>query len=223
MTRFKICCIQDRGEARLAVEQGAYALGLVSRMPSGPGPIPENRIAEIAAGVPPGIGTFLLTCKRDPAMLIEQQNRCRTGVLQLCAQMEGRYYESLRKGLPGVALVQVVHITGEEALEQARAAAMHADALLLDSGDPEAPVPELGGTGRTHDWRISRRIRQRVHVPILLAGGLTPANVASAIREVRPFAVDVCSGVRTDGKLDAEKLRAYVGQVRSADRFSGGR
>ena len=120
----------------------------------------------------------------------------------------------LRRLLPSTRIVQVVHVTGPEALAEAVAAAPEVDALLLDSGNPALAVKELGGTGRTHDWATSRKIREAVAVPLWLAGGLTPANVASAIEAVRPFGVDVCSGVRTNGKLDEEKLARFVAEVR---------
>jgi phosphoribosylanthranilate isomerase len=173
-------CIQSREEARLAPDHGASALGLVSRMPSGPGVIPASTIAEIAARVPPGIGTFLLTSESDPGAIVEQQRRCRVNTLQLCDRIRPEVYAELRRTLPGIALVQVVHVTGEESIQEARLAARHADALLLDSGDPNAAVKILGGTGRTHDWSLSRRIREAVDVPVFLAGGLRAENVVQA-------------------------------------------
>ncbi len=214
--RVKICCISSVAEARLAVAHGAGALGLVSNMPSGPGPIPEARIAEIAATVPPGIASFLLTSRTDADAIVDQQRRCRVNTIQLCDAIDDDAYGKLRAALPGIALVQVVHVTGEDALDQARAVAPRVDGILLDSGDPSLPVKELGGTGRVHDWAISRRIVEAVDVPVYLAGGLDAGNVAEAIRRVRPFAVDLCSGVRTDGDLDEEKLGAFFDAVASA-------
>ena len=214
--RVKICCISSVAEARLAVAHGAGALGLVSSMPSGPGPIPEARIAEIAATVPPGIASFLLTSRTDADAIVTQQRRCRVNTIQLCDALDDDAYGGLRAELPGIALVQVVHVTGEDALDQARAVAPRVDGILLDSGDPSLPVKELGGTGRVHDWAISRRIVEAVDVPVYLAGGLDAGNVAEAIRRVRPFAVDLCSGVRTDGDLDEEKLGAFFAAVASA-------
>ena len=107
-------------------------------------------------------------------------------------------------------------MTGEESLDEARQLAPEVDAILLDSGNRSGPVKELGGTGRTHDWEISRRIRSEVGIPLFLAGGLRDSNVADAIRAVRPYAVDVCSGVRTQGHLDETKLAAFFERVRSA-------
>ena len=208
--RVKICCIASVDEAWLAIEHGASAVGLVSEMPSGPGVIPEERIAEIAAAVPPGVASFLLTSRRDAASIAAQQRRVRTTAVQVCDRLEADTYRALRAALPGVGLVQVVHVTGPESVDEAVAVASRVDALLLDSGNPELAVKELGGTGRRHDWGLSRRIRGAVHVPLFLAGGLRPENVAEAVGEVGPFGLDVCTGVRTDGRLDEAKLAAFM-------------
>ena len=211
--RVKVCCIASVEEARAAVECGASALGLVSEMPSGPGVIPEELIAEIAARVPPPVATFLLTCRQDAASVVAQQRRCRVNTLQLCDRVPAEVYGELRAELPGVSLVQVVHVRGEESFEEAMNVARHVDALLLDSGKPDLAVKELGGTGRTHDWRVSRRVVEASPVPVFLAGGLKPENVAEAVSTVRPFGLDVCSGVRTDGRLDAEKLKRFFARL----------
>ena len=121
--------------------------------------------------------------------------------------------DELRIRLSGVKIIQVIHVRGEESVEEAASVAPHVDAVLLDSGDPSLRVKELGGTGRIHDWSLSRRIRESVEVPVILAGGLDPDNVAEAIRVVRPYAVDVCGGVRTGGRLDESKLREFFKQV----------
>ena len=209
-TRIKICCMQDVAEARLAIRYGADAVGLVSEMPSGPGPIPEEKIAEIARRIPAGIATFLLTSQQDSAAIIAQQKRCGTNTLQLVDHVPIEELKAIRAALPGIAIVQVIHVGGPESVDEALSAAPHVNALLLDSGNQRLAVKELGGTGRTHDWNISREIRDRAGVPVFLAGGLTPDNVAEAITAVEPFGVDVYSGVRTDGKLDERKLAAFV-------------
>ncbi|MBX2989678.1 MAG: phosphoribosylanthranilate isomerase [Bacteroidetes bacterium] len=212
-TRVKICCISSIEEARLAIRYGASALGLVSAMPSGPGPIPEELIADIAAVIPPGVASFLLTSKQDADSIIKQHRRCRTNTLQLVDRISVHVYQELRRELPGIGLVQVVHVTGEESIVEAIAVSEFVDAILLDSGNQSLPVKELGGTGRTHDWNLSKQIVESVRIPVYLAGGLKAENVAEAIREVRPFAVDLCSGVRTDGVLDESKLAAFFNEV----------
>ena len=197
----------------MAIEQGASAVGLVSAMPSGPGPIPEDLIAEIAAKVPPGVSSFLLTCAQNAEAIIDQQRRLRVNTIQICDRLPRGSYAQLRVALPGVSLVQVVHVTGPEAVAEAITIAPEVDAILLDSDNQSLPVKELGGTGRTHDWRLSRTIRESIDVPLYLAGGLKPENVAEASRAVEPFGVDVCSGLRTEGRLDPQKLAAFFKAV----------
>ncbi|MFY9905226.1 MAG: phosphoribosylanthranilate isomerase [Terriglobales bacterium] len=214
--RVKICCISSVAEAALAVECGASALGVVSHMPSGPGVIGDELIAEIAATVPPAIATFLLTSRQSVAAIIEQQRFCRTNTIQLCDHLTHGTHRELKDALPGISVVQVIHVTGAEAIKEAERIAPHVDAILLDSGNQKLAVKELGGTGRTHDWTLSRAIRERISTPLFLAGGLTSENAALAIDEVGPFGLDVCSGVRTDGKLDGAKLKRFFAAVRSA-------
>lgn len=200
-------------EADLAVTHGADALGLVSEMPSGPGVIDESLIAHIARRVPPPVATFLLTSRQTAAGIIEQHRRVRTTTVQICDHLLEGSHAELRDALPGVKLVQVIHVASQASLAEALNAAPHVDALLLDSGNQTAAVKELGGTGRRHDWAISRQIRERSPVPVFLAGGLRVHNVCDAIVAVRPFALDLCTGVREDGRLDAAKLDAFMAAV----------
>jgi phosphoribosylanthranilate isomerase len=214
--RVKVCCIRDLDEAWMAIGAGASALGLVSAMPSGPGVIAEETIAAVAAATPPPVATFLLTSLQEASSIAAQQRRLRTTTVQICDRLEGGSHRELRQALPGIGLVQVVHVTGPASVDEAVAAAAEVDALLLDSGNPSLAVKELGGTGRRHDWRLSRRIREAVGVPIFLAGGLRPENVAEAMGEVSPFGLDLCSSVRTDGRLDPRKLEAFFAAVAAA-------
>jgi phosphoribosylanthranilate isomerase len=177
-------------------------------MPSGPGVISEEQITEIAATIPPGVASFLLTCEQNPDDIIAQQKRCRTNTLQLVDCLTHGSHDDLRRALPGIGIVQVIHVVGSESVEEACAIAPHVDAILLDSGNPSLQVKELGGTGRRHDWALSRQIRERVQLPIFLAGGLNSSNVKQAIEEVSPFGLDICTGVRTNGHLDEAKLNA---------------
>lgn len=212
--RVKICCISSVEEAALAVSCGASALGLVSAMPSGPGVIEEAQIAEIIRTVPPAVATFFLTSRREADAILDQHHRCRPNTLQLVDHVAERELIKLRRALPGIALVQVIHVTGPESIDEARAIAPLVDAILLDSGNQKLAVKELGGTGRTHDWSISRKIREQCGRPLFLAGGLKADNVRDAIDQVQPFGLDLCSGVRTDGKLDASKLHAFFAAAR---------
>jgi phosphoribosylanthranilate isomerase len=214
--RVKICCIKSPDEARLAVSAGASALGLVSHMPSGPGVIDEPAITAIAAKVPPPVATFLLTSLTDPEAIVAQHRRCRTSTIQLCDYQAHATYAVLRERLPGIRLVQVVHVLDEADLARAQELAPAVDALLLDSGNPTLAVKKLGGTGCVHNWALSRRIREAVDVPVFLAGGLSAANVAAAVAEVAPFGLDLCSGVRTQDRLDPEKLAAFFAALHRA-------
>jgi phosphoribosylanthranilate isomerase len=197
----------------MAIDHGADAIGLVSAMPSGPGPIAEELIAEIARSVPASIGTFLLTCKQDVSSIIAQQQFVRVNTIQICDRLVEGSYDELRNALPGVKLVQVIHVTGNESVDEAIAIAPFVDSILLDSGNQSLAVKELGGTGRVHDWRLSRRIRESIDVPLFLAGGLRPENVAQAIEEVRPFGVDVCSSLRPKGSLDRDLLALFFNAI----------
>jgi phosphoribosylanthranilate isomerase len=205
----KVCCIASVDEARLAVSAGASAIGLVSAMPSGPGPIPEELIAAIASRVAPPTETFLLTALTEAEAIAEQHGRCGTTALQLVDHVPETELIRLRRLVPGVRLVQVIHVQGGHSIEEARAAAPLVDTLLLDSGNPGLAVKELGGTGRVHDWTHSREICATAGIPVLLAGGLHPGNARAAIEQVRPSGLDVCSGLRTGGQLDPQKLSAF--------------
>jgi phosphoribosylanthranilate isomerase len=205
-------------EVWMAIEAGASAIGLVSPMPSGPGPISNEKAAEIAAEVPPGIDAFLLTPLQTVEELVEQNRLVKARTLQLVDELPAGAYAELRRAMPGVKLVQVIHVIGPESVNDAVAVAPEVDAILLDSGRPHLTVKELGGTGRRHDWAISRRIREAIDVPLWLAGGLNPDNAQEAIETVEPFALDLCSGIRSgEGyDLDPDKLDRFMAAVRAA-------
>ena len=194
----------------MAIDAGASAIGLVSKMPSGPGEIEESLIADIARVVPPPVATFLLTAAQDAASIIAQHKFCRTNTIQLVDHVDVAELKKLREGLPGIKLVQVIHVVDEQALDEAVAVEGSVDAILLDSGNPNLATKELGGTGKVHNWDISRQIRESIKVPLFLAGGLRPNNVAEAIHRVAPHGLDLCSGVRTEGLLDPLKLKSFI-------------
>lgn len=186
-------------------------------MPSGPGVIADAQITDIARQVPPGVDSFLLTSLQDPEAIIEQHRHARTSTLQLVDELPPGAHARLRTALPGIRLVQVVHVVDDSAIDEARRAVEFVDAVLLDSGNPTLEVKQLGGTGRRHDWAVSARIREQLDVPAFLAGGLTPDNVAEAIDTVQPFALDVCTGVRDEAfTLDRDKLARFAAAVAPA-------
>jgi phosphoribosylanthranilate isomerase len=211
--RVKICCISSVKEAQLAIKYGASALGLVSEMPSGPGVIDEELITEIVKTVPPPIATFLLTSKTSAEEIFIQQRKTKVNTLQLVDFVEFEELKKLRHNFPEVKLVQVIHVLDKRSVAEAIAVEPFVDALLLDSGNPNLDVKVLGGTGRKHNWDVSREIREKVNIPLFLAGGLSSGNAVDAIEKVCPFGLDICSGVRTNGKLDEKKVKQFFNEV----------
>jgi len=209
-TQLKICCIQNEEELLVAHAAGARFCGLVAAMPSGPGPIPEDRIAALAGAAPHGLTPVLLTARSDAVGIAEHVTTAGVRAVQIVRTVPAHVRRGLRELVPGVTVLQVVHVVGPSDVDVADEAAEEADYLLLDSGRPGLPVEELGGTGRTHDWRLSERIVRRSPVPVFLAGGLGPHNVAEAIERVGPYGVDVCSGLRPRGRLEPELVNLFL-------------
>ncbi len=217
MLRIKICCIGSVAEAQTVISFGANAIGLVGKMPSGQGVITDDLICSIAKTVPPPIATFLLTSETSSGGIINHHRRVNTNTIQIVDALKLGSYRDIREKLPNVKIVQVIHVLDEKSMEEAIKISEKVDYLLLDSGNPNLAVKELGGTGRTHNWAISRKIVEQSKVPVFLAGGLNVGNVREAIDIVQPFGVDVCSGVRTDYKLDERKLEAFFKAVLGKD------
>lgn len=206
MTKVKVCCISSTEEAEIAVKHGASAIGLVSEMPSGPGVISEELIYKIANTVPENILTFLLTSKQSVTEIVEQHKRCGTNTIQIVDRLIEGSYNELKECLPGINIVQVIHVNGEESIDEAVEISKWVDYILLDSGNQKLKIKELGGTGRTHDWTISKKIVDSVNIPVFLAGGINSRNIKEAVDFVNPYGIDLCSGVRTGGNLDETKL-----------------
>ena len=211
--RIKICCISTKEEAQLAISFGADALGLVAKMPSGPGTISDGLIAKIATSVPPPVATFMLTCETTAKEIIQHHYRTLTNTIQIVDELKVGTYQAIKTALPAIKLVQVIHVIDERTIDEALEISEQVDALLLDSGNPNLAVKELGGTGRTHNWAISRKIVEQAKVPVFLAGGLNAGNVRSAMEAVRPFGLDLCSSVRTNHQLDPQKLELFFEAV----------
>ena len=208
MVKVKICCISSIEEAKLAVAYGAAAIGLVGRMPSGPGTITDELIHAIAKTVPPPIQTFLLTSETTTDNIIEHHRKVNTTTIQIVDALSGREYHKIREAIPNVQLVQVIHVLDEGSIKEAIEISEFVDAILLDSGNPNLPTKVLGGTGKTHNWDLSKKIREKISLPIFLAGGINKDNIKKAIEHVQPYGIDLCSSVRTNGQLDESKLEA---------------
>lgn len=211
--RVKICCISSVEEAKMAISFGASALGLVGNMPSGPGVISDELIFEIAKSVPPPISTFLLTSETDAHQIIAHQKKVLTNTVQIVDELQSGTYQDIRAALPSIKIVQVLHVLDERNVEEAIRISEFVDCILLDSGNPNLDVKELGGTGRVHNWDLSRKIRESINIPIFLAGGIKPENVRDAIEQVQPFGLDLCSSVRTNKQLDPHKLEKFFNAV----------
>jgi phosphoribosylanthranilate isomerase len=208
--RIKICCISSIVEAQMAISFGASALGLVGNMPSGPGVIDDDLIRSIAQSVPPPIATFLLTSEISVEAIIAHHQRTFTNTIQIVDALLDENYDALREALPHTKIVQVVHVINEHSIDEAVRLSASVDALLLDSGNPNLAVKELGGTGRVHNWKLSRKIVEQTKIPVFLAGGINAGNVKAALDEVQPFGFDLCSSVRTNGALDVGKLEEFM-------------
>lgn len=208
MVKVKICCISSIEEARLAVAYGAAAIGLVGRMPSGPGIITDELIHAIAKTVPPPTHTFLLTSETTTDNIIEHHKKVNTTTIQIVDALSGREYHKIREAIPNVQLVQVIHVLDVGSIKEAIEISEFVDAILLDSGNPNLPTKVLGGTGKTHNWDLSKKIREKISLPIFLAGGINKDNIKKAIEHVQPYGIDLCSSVRTNGQLDESKLEA---------------
>ena len=211
----KICCINSIEEAKLATAYGASALGLVGYMPSGPGVISNRKISEITKSAPPMVSTFLLTSETKAAAVIDHYKKVNTSTIQIVDALENRDYEQIKNQLPHVKIVQVIHVLDDKSVAEAIGVSGYVDAVLLDSGNPNLETKELGGTGRIHNWDLSRQIRDQIDIPVFLAGGINHNNVKQAIEHVQPFGVDLCSSVRTNGKLDENKLKLFFQTIQS--------
>ncbi len=214
--RVKICCIMKSSEAQLALNQGADALGFVSHMPSGPGVLTDAAIRDLIRQLPGETDTWLLTAETQPEAILRQLDYTGATSVQLVDDAGSSTRSILHRERPDIKVVQVIHITPGKDPVPLSHWSNHADALLLDSGNPSGRQRELGGTGRTHDWDLSAKICENASIPVFLAGGLHAGNVVEALSRVKPAGIDVCSGVRTAGELDPTKLEEFMVIVRNA-------
>ena len=213
MTKVKVCCIANLSEAELAYKYGAFAIGLVGHMPSGPGIISDEQILKISSSFSNKLHTFLLTSRIKANEIAAHHKIVETTTIQIVDEIAKQELQTLRYLLPQVKIVQVVHVNDESSIDRAIEASTFVDFILLDSGNPNAAVKTLGGTGNTHNWKLSRKIVETLEVPVFLAGGINPQNVRKAIDEVNPFGIDLCSGLRSQGALDENKLATFFSEI----------
>jgi len=227
MVTVKICGVRRVADALLAIDAGADEIGLLvgQRHTSGDF-ISIETAAEIVAACAGRVTPVLVTHVEDPAAVHELAQRAGVSAIQVHSEMSpeamGRLRElGARDGTGGYRLRKSWHVTGPESLVYGEAYRNVADAFLLDSVN--AATGQVGGTGRAHDWSLSREIVERCtrdggrSVPVILAGGLNPDNVAAAVRQVRPAGVDVNSGTKgPDGFKDEARVRALVRAAKAA-------
>jgi phosphoribosylanthranilate isomerase len=210
MTRVKICGIRSLSEMRIAVRQGADAIGvLVGQVHSSADFLPADAAAEICAHTPPFVTAVLVTHIENPDAVIALANSIPSAAVQLHSDLSVSLLRELRRALAPRRVIGKISVEGPSALDRAGELDDQVDAILLDSIDRSKG--QVGGTGMTHDWEISAQIVKQVSTPVILAGGLTPTNVRNAIDRVQPWAVDVNSGVRNaKGLKDANLIGAFI-------------
>ena len=214
VVRVKVCGITTTQDAWTAIDLGVDALGfLVGLLHESEDELSAHDAGKIVEGLPPFISATLVTHRADPADVLDLVGHVRPQVVQLHGAYPLEGIAALRDAFPAVSVVKAVHVDGEASIAAALEAARYADAVLLDS----RTSTRIGGTGLTHDWSISRRIRDTLApTPVILAGGLTPGNVAGAIERVHPYAVDVNSGVSLRrGKKSPPLIEAFVRAARA--------
>lgn len=201
MTRVKICGITTREDLDIAVEAGADAVGFIADVPTDtPREIPATRAVELARAAPPFVTTVLVTMAERPEATVDLASRVQPDVVQIHGDLSPGDLAFLSAKIHGDVIKAV---SPEDAAKYDTVA----DALLIDSLDESG----AGGTGETHDWDRAAELVESLDSPVVLAGGLTPENVAEAVRRVKPFAVDVASGVEVDpGRKDSEAVSAFV-------------
>ncbi len=214
----KLCALQTPTEALAAHAAGASAFGLLCGLTHrAEDQVTPDQARAIVAALPSAAETVLVTHLTAPAPIADLARAIGVRAVQAHGDLPPEGLRALRALLPGLRLIKAVHVDAPApaVLARARPYLPHADAILLDSRTAD----RLGGTGRTHDWAVSRAVAAALHpVPVILAGGLTPDNVAAAIAAVRPAGVDVNSGVEdpATGAKDPDRMRRFVAAARSA-------
>jgi phosphoribosylanthranilate isomerase len=221
VTRVKICGIKSVEDARLAVEFGADAIGLlVGQLHNSPDFITPEQAKHIVGEMPPFVSTVLVTHLHDREKIAELVTDVCPSTLQLHGKSRPADTRFLRQQFPQLKISKALHANAEGVEDEAETWVKYVDAILLDTSSPE--TDQVGGTGRTHDWAVSAHMVGTLRKPVILAGGLTPGNVANAIAKVRPFAVDVNSGIKNAaGFKDPEKLRRFIEIAHLAGDYTG--
>jgi phosphoribosylanthranilate isomerase len=212
--RIKICGIRHQDDAKVALDAGADALGfLVGIAHLAEDKIRKEEAKAIIESLPPLVSPVAVTHLTDVQKIIDLIMYLGVNTVQIHDYIEPKEVKTIRENLPGVKIIKGVHVEGEDAIEMAKLFEPYAHAILLDSRTTD----RLGGTGITHDWNISARLVKSISIPVILAGGLTPGNVLEAVYKVKPYGVDVNSGVEDiKGYKNFSKVQLFIGEARRA-------
>jgi len=214
MTRVKICGVTTEADRDAVVAAGADAVGVIHGVPvETPREVDEDTAESLVAGVPPLVTSVLVTMPTTVQEVVKRVDEIEPDAVQVHDGLGPAELGALARRV-SQQIVAVVDAGAADIAEYAD----HADALLVDSVDDEG----AGGTGETHDWERTREVVASLDVPVVLAGGLTPDNVAEAVRTVQPFAVDTASGVESGGgQKDHDAVRRFVANATAADADTG--
>lgn len=212
MVRVKICGNTNLDDARAALSYGADILGFIVEVPESTANISREKVAEIIVALPK-CETVLVTTETAPEKIKALALSTKVLTIQYHGNVSPEVIAEIKDELPNFAAWKVIHVKDESAIDEARRFEDVVDGILLDTAYKE----QVGGTGMTHDWNISRIIAGDYSKPVILAGGLTPENVTETVQKVRPDAVDVRSGVSNpDGTKDLEKVRLFIERAKTA-------
>ncbi len=204
----KVCGIQNINEANGAIEAGANTIGMLTGVPE----YVEDKISpetakKIVVSLPRGIRTVMVTHLLEVSKIVEIAEYTGISALQIHNDLSTEGMKSLREYVPNLELIKTIHVLDESAIEDAKVYESFSDIILLDTKAGE----RIGGTGKTHDWNISKRIVEEVGIPVILAGGLNPRNINEAISKVKPAGIDANSGLENkDGSKDFDKIRIFA-------------
>ncbi|MFA5384974.1 MAG: phosphoribosylanthranilate isomerase [Eubacteriales bacterium] len=212
--KIKICGINNFEDLQSCIKAGADALGfLVGLTHPAEDKLEDIRLAKsLIDRIPPFVSTVMVTHLTNEGEIVNLARCMGTTSVQINDYTEPSVLKKVCDGLKDIKIIKSVHVTGSDAIELTKAYLPFADAILLDSREG----PRIGGTGKTHDWEISRKIVQESNKPVILAGGLNPGNVYEAVKKVQPFAVDVNSGVETNFRKDPAKINLFINEARRA-------
>lgn len=205
--KVKICGNASLNDLKIALSAGADAVGFITGTNyKSEDAVTKSCAKKLVLSLPPFVASVAVTHLQNPQDLIDIIDETGCSTLQIQNDVSLEDMDIVKNGLPHTKIIKAVHVTGIEAIEKAEMFSKTADAIILDT----KTETRIGGTGITHDWNISAEIVKRLNKPVILAGGLSPSNLAEAIEKVKPYAVDVHSGVKKNGARDFYLTKSFV-------------